>query len=110
LLRLSLPAEGYGFPGSARSEMILSLKTHYMKWLFNTAISRLTLGIILLLTVGTASAQPGPAGAVPGANPAVVKYQGAQDDMLVFNVSYSNPEGKKFVVLITDQNGNQLFQ
>jgi len=81
-----------------------------MKWLINAAISRLTVGIILLLTIGTASAQTGPAGSVPGANPAVVRYQGAQDDMLVFNVSYSNPEGKKFVILITDQKGNQLFQ
>jgi hypothetical protein len=110
LLRLSLPAEGYGFLGSARFGKILSLKTHYMKWLINAAISSLTVGIILLLIAGMASAQTEPAGTVPGANPAVVRYQGAQDDMLVFNVSYSNPEGKKFVILITDQNGNQLFQ
>jgi hypothetical protein len=81
-----------------------------MKWLFNPAINRLTLGIILLLTVGTASAQNGPGAAVRSSESAVVRYQGAQDDMLVFNVSYSNPEGKKFVILITDQNGNQLFE
>ena len=76
-----------------------------MKSLFNAAIGRLALGIILLLTIGTASAQ------TDTTRPAaVVRYQGAQDDMLVFNVSYYNPAGKKFVIRIKDQNGNQLFQ
>jgi|HubBroStandDraft_1064217.scaffolds.fasta_scaffold155764_2 hypothetical protein len=89
---------------------ILSSKTHYMKWLLNTAMSKLTLGIILLLTIGTASAQDSPVPTIRSTESAVVRYQGTQDDMLVFNVSYSNPEGKKFVILITDQNGNQLFQ
>jgi len=82
-----------------------------MKSLFNAAIGRLTLGIILLLTIGTASAQTDTTGVAAAAEPAVVvKYQGAQDDMLVFNVSYHNPAGKKFVIRIKDQNGNQLFQ
>jgi hypothetical protein len=30
--------------------------------------------------------------------------------MLIFNVSYANPQGSKFVVTILDQNGNQLYQ
>jgi len=81
-----------------------------MKSLFNAAIGWLTLAIILLLTVGTASAQTDTTGVAAAAEPAVVKYQGAQDDMLVFNVSYYNPAGKKFVIRIKDQNGNQLFQ
>jgi len=78
-----------------------------MKSLFTTAIGRLTLGIILLLSVTAASAQTETSGPI---SPALVKYQGAQDDMLVFNVSYNNPAGQKFVILITDQDGNQLFQ
>jgi hypothetical protein len=46
----------------------------------------------------------------PGVDAAVVKYLGAQDDMLIFNVSYANPQGNKFVVTIEDQNGNRLYQ
>jgi hypothetical protein len=95
-------------PPTGRGRKILSIKTHYMKSLFNTAIGRLTLGIILLLSVTTASAQKETP--VPGSDSAVVKYQGTQDDMLVFNVSYNNPAGQKFVILITDQDGNHLFQ
>jgi hypothetical protein len=44
------------------------------------------------------------------ADPAVVRYLGVQDDMLIFNVSYNNPQGGKFLVQVLDQDGNQLFQ
>jgi hypothetical protein len=44
------------------------------------------------------------------ADPVAVRYLGAQDDMLVFNVSYDNPQGSKFTVAIKDQNGNPLYQ
>jgi len=30
--------------------------------------------------------------------------------MIVFNVSYDNPQGGKFLVTIKDQDGNQLYQ
>jgi hypothetical protein len=88
-----------------------------MNLFFNAAGSRLTLAIALVLTIGTATAQTAAtgaqtkvAGAVPGADPAMVKFLGAQDDMLVFNVSYSNPQGKRLVVLIMDERGNRLYQ
>ena len=88
-----------------------------MKSLSHASIGRLTFGIILLLTVATANAQSGAGetvtGAVPavsGADRAVVKYLGAQDDMLVFNVAYQNPQGSRFVLTIRDQEGNQLYQ
>jgi hypothetical protein len=81
-----------------------------MKSLFNAVIGRLTLGVILLLTIGAASAQTGASDSAMSADPAVVKYLGVQDDMLVFNVSYNNPQGGKFLVQVLDQNGNQLFQ
>lgn len=81
-----------------------------MKSLFNAFSGRLTFGIILLLTVAAVNAQTAGSGTTPGTEPAVVKYQGAQDDMLIFNVSYTNPQGNKFVVTILDQNGNQLYQ
>lgn len=81
-----------------------------MKSLFNAAIGRLSLGVILLLSIGTASAQTGASDSAVSADPVVVRYLGVQDDMLVFNVFYNNPQGGKFVVQVLDQNGNQLFQ
>jgi hypothetical protein len=81
-----------------------------MKSLFNAAIGRLSLGVILLLTIGTASAQTGASDSAMSADPAVVRYLGVQDDMLIFNVSYNNPQGGKFLVQVLDQDGNQLFQ
>ena len=80
-----------------------------MKSLCN-AFVRLSFGLILVMTAGTANAQSSGPGAAAGVNPAVVKYLGAQDDMLIFNVSYANPQGSKFVVTILDQTGNQLYQ
>lgn len=76
-----------------------------MNSFFNAVVSRLTLGMVLLLAIGTAGAQTD-----AGMNSAVVKFLGTQDDMLIFNVSYSNPQGKKLVVRITDQHGDQLYQ
>lgn len=81
-----------------------------MKSLFNAAIGRFTLGVILLLTIGSASAQTGASDSATSTGPAVVRYLGVQDDMLIFNVSYNNPMGGKFLVQVLDQNGNQLFQ
>jgi hypothetical protein len=80
-----------------------------MKSLCN-AFVRLSFGLILVLTAGTANAQSSGSGVAAGVDSAVVKYLGAQDDMLIFNVSYANPQGSKFVVTILDQNGNQLYQ
>jgi|ERR1700677_2608796 hypothetical protein len=80
-----------------------------MKSLLN-AFSRLIFGMILLLTCATANAQPVAPGAPPAAGSATVKYLGAQDDMLIFNVSYVNPRGDRFVVAVNDQDGNQLYQ
>ena len=81
-----------------------------MKSLVHASFRRLTFGIILLLTVATANAQSGGSQTVTGADRAVVKYLGAQDDMLVFNVAYQNPQGARFVLTIRDQEGNQLYQ
>jgi hypothetical protein len=89
-----------------------------MKSLFHASIGRLIFGISLLFTVATANAQSGLTVNVQsgigaqaaGTDPAMVSYLGAQEDMLVFNVGYSNPKGNKFVVAIKDQDGNLLFQ
>jgi len=81
-----------------------------MKSLFHAAIGRLTLGIFLLLVVGSANAQTNAPGPDARTDHAVVRFLGPQDDMLVFNVSYYNPKGSRFVVSIKDQDGNQLYQ
>jgi hypothetical protein len=73
-----------------------------MKSLFRPAASRLTFAIFLLLTGVATHAQ--------STDPVTVRYLGAQDDMLVFNVYYDNPQGTKFTVAIRDQNGTQLYQ
>jgi hypothetical protein len=41
---------------------------------------------------------------------AAVKYLGTQDDMIVFNVSYANPEGNRFQLIIKDQDGSLVYQ
>ncbi|MBS1662458.1 MAG: hypothetical protein JST68_15550 [Bacteroidetes bacterium] len=80
-----------------------------MKSLLNAVFGKLILGVVLTLVVTAAHAQSTANGA--GQNePATVKYLGLQDDMVVFNVSYSNPEGGKFQVTVKDQDGTQLYQ
>src|ERR1700759_3282066 len=39
-----------------------------------------------------------------------VKYLGTQDNMILFNVSYPNPEGARFSITVKDQDGSQLYQ
>lgn len=81
-----------------------------MKSLFTAVFGKLTFGAFFLLSVATAHAQSPVSGAVPAADSARVNYLGMQDDMLVFNVSYDNPQGNKFLVSIKDQDGVQVFQ
>ncbi len=38
-----------------------------------------------------------------------VKYLGADNDSYVFNVAYNNESGEKFLLRITDADGNTLF-
>ena len=87
-----------------------------MKSLLNAFVSKLTFGTLFFLSVATAHAQstvsPASTAAGPGQseNAASVRYLGTQDDMLIFNVSYDNPEGNKFLVTVKDQDGSQLYQ
>ena len=81
-----------------------------MKSLFNVVFGRLILGTSFLLILTTANALPTVATTDPADTAATVKYLGTQDDMLVFNVSYSNPEGGRFLLTVKDQDGTQLYQ
>ena len=75
-----------------------------------TLFGKLLLGTSFLLILSTAHAQSTEAGAGSNTATAVVKYLGTQDEMLVFDVAYTNPTGGKFQVTIKDQDGAQLYQ
>lgn len=80
-----------------------------MKSLFKAVFGKLILGTTFVMTFAAAHAQE--ASSRDGQNEqATVKYLGTQEDMIVFNVSYSNPEGNKFQLTIRDQDGSPLYQ
>jgi len=87
-----------------------------MKSLSTAVFGKLTFGAFFFLSIATAHAQSTASGvstasgAGQSENAASVRYLGTQDDMLIFNVSYDNPEGNKFLVTVKDQDGSQLYQ
>ena len=82
-----------------------------MKPLFTAVFGKLTFGTFFLLSVVAANAQSTASGAGPTTEHATqVRYHGTQDDMLVFDVAYDNPEGSKFLFTVKDQDGTQLYQ
>ena len=73
-------------------------------------IAKVILGTSLLLTLVRAQAQtvtPSPSDSQ--SENATVKYLGTQDDMVVFNVSYNNPDGSRFMLIVKDQDGSQIY-
>ncbi len=80
-----------------------------MKSLLTAVFGKLIPGACFILVVATAHAQSTASGAGQNES-ATVKYLGTQDDMLVFNVSYANPDGSKFLLIVKDQDGTQLYQ
>ena len=81
-----------------------------MKSLLNVLFGRLILGTFFLLTLATANARPTVVMPYPADTAVTVRYLGTQDDMLIFNVSYSNPDGSRFLLTVKDQDGTQLYQ
>jgi hypothetical protein len=41
---------------------------------------------------------------------ALIKYLGTQDDMLIFTISYNNPEGTAFTLAVRDQDGSEMYK
>jgi hypothetical protein len=81
-----------------------------MKPQLKAVIGKVALGASLLFTLVTAKAQTVTSVPVDSQSEnATVKYLGTQDDMVVFNVSYSNPDGSKFVLLVKDQDGSPIY-
>src|ERR1700759_3724176 len=79
-----------------------------MKKMIMPKVAKLTAAALLLLTVATTQAQT-TTNASADKN-TTVKYVGTQDDVILFNVSVENPNGNKFSVIVTDNEGNQIFQ
>ena len=59
----------------------------------NAALGKLIFGTLFLLVVVTTQAQTSAPAGGENHDSTLVKYLGAQDDMIVFNVAYKNPEG-----------------
>jgi hypothetical protein len=87
-----------------------SLKTIYMKRQIISVTSKFLLGLVFFAGVIAARAQSSGNEPSEKERAGVVKYLGAQDAMVLFNVSFKNPEGKKFSVIVLDQDNVQLFQ
>ena len=81
-----------------------------MKSLITAFFGKLSLAAAFLLVLSTAHARPTVAHTGSTDTVATVKYLGTQDDMLIFNVSYVNPDGSKFSLVVKDQDGTQLYQ
>ena len=79
-----------------------------MKKKIMTTIATFTAAGLLLFTVAKTQAQT-TTNASNDKN-ITVKYLGTQDDVILFNVTVSNPNGNKFSVIVTDNEGNQLFK
>jgi len=80
-----------------------------MKSLFNAVFGKFALGTALVLTLATAHGQSASSEDTQ-TEKASVKYLGTQEDMIVFNVSYPNPEGTRFQLTVKDQDGTTLYQ
>src|SRR5579862_603037 len=79
-----------------------------MKKQIMTTIAGFTAAGLLLFTVATTQAQA--SASISTDKATSVKYVGTQDDVILFNVSVDNPSGNKFSVIVTDNEGNQLFR
>jgi hypothetical protein len=71
-------------------------------------LSSLLFGSLFLLPAFSVKAQSGNS-PVKG-EPALIKYLGTREDMAVFNISYSNPDGAAFDLAVRDQDGIELYK
>ena len=71
-------------------------------------LSSLLFGSLFLLSVFSLKAQSGNS-PVKG-EPALIRYLGTREDMVVFNVSYPNPGGEAFDLAVRDQDGIELYK
>lgn len=77
---------------------------------FTAAFGRLIPGIFFLLVATATQAQSTSVNSGKKEDTVQVKYLGAQDDLVLFNVSYPNPEGAAFSLVVKDQDGTELYK
>lgn len=65
---------------------------------------------LLLVAAITTQAQTAATPSLSGEDSVQVKYLGAQDDLILFNVAFRNPAGKVISLFIKDQDGNELYK
>jgi hypothetical protein len=76
-----------------------------------SALRKITFGTLFVIAVAfAAQAQPSTTPGSEHNDPAIVKYQGIQGDMMTFHVVYGNPQGAAFNVIIEDQDHNELYR
>jgi hypothetical protein len=71
-------------------------------------ITKLALVAILVVSVATVQAQTNVSD--PSLGNTMVKYVGTDLGMISFNLTFDNPGGKKFTVIILDEENYKLFQ
>jgi len=71
-------------------------------------LSSLLFSSLFLLSVFSLKAQSGNSPAK--GEPALIRYLGNQEDMVVFNISYPNPDGGAFDLSVKDQDGIELYK
>ncbi len=86
-----------------------------MKQRFIAAFGKLIPGIFFLLVAAATQAQStsensSSANSSSKEDTVRVKYLGAQDDLVLFNVTYPNPGGAAFSLVIKDQDGTELYK
>jgi hypothetical protein len=81
-----------------------------MKPQLKAVLGKVILGTSLLIALSKAQAQTVmPAPADGQSENAMVKYLGTLEDMVVFNVSYNNPDGSRFLLIVKDQDGSPIY-
>ncbi|HEX9510615.1 MAG TPA: hypothetical protein VF939_09030 [Puia sp.] len=81
-----------------------------MKNLFIITSGKLIPVILFSLVAATTQAQSATATTLPKEDSSLVKYLGTQDDLVLFNVAYKNPQGALFSLIVKDQDGTELYR
>jgi hypothetical protein len=79
-----------------------------MKKKIMTTIAKFAAAGLLLFTIATAQAQSS-TNVSPIKN-IIVRYVRTEDDDILFNVTVDNPNGNKFCIIVTDNEGSQLYK
>lgn len=80
-----------------------------MKKHLTSVLRQISFGGLFMLAAMTIKAQSVLSDSTSKDDLNTVRYLGTQDDMMVFNISYSNPQGVPFLLIVKDQDGAELY-